>query len=97
MFNWNFRDYQQKLTLPPEAVQWEDATILEYWQIQQNKVMAFACRSHNRLGAVSQVSSLDESMLMHITNKLLGGRSLIQQWQREQMAQKTATVSVTGR
>jgi hypothetical protein len=95
MFNWNFRDYQQKLTLPPEAVQWEDATILEYWQIQQHKVMAFACGLHNRLGAVSQVpvSSIDESMLMHITNELLGGWSLMQQWQREQMAQKTVTAS----
>jgi len=61
--------------------------------MQQHKVMAFACGLQNRLGAVSQVSSTDESMLMHITNELLGGRSLIQQWQREQMAQKTATVS----
>jgi len=93
MFNWNLRDYQQKLTLPQEAVQWEDATILEYWQTQQHKVMAFACGLHNRLGAVSQVSSIDESMLMHITNELPGGRSLMQQWQREQLAQKTATVS----
>ena len=32
-FNWNLRDYQQELTLPPEAVQWEDATILQYWQM----------------------------------------------------------------
>jgi len=31
MFNWNPKDYQQKLTLPPEAMQWEDATILKYW------------------------------------------------------------------
>jgi len=30
MFNWNLKDYQQKLTLLPEAIQWEDATILEY-------------------------------------------------------------------
>jgi len=39
------------------------------------------------------VSSIDESMLMHITNELLGGRSLKQQWQREQMTHKTVTVS----
>jgi len=32
-FNWNLRDYQQELTLPLEAVQWEDATILQYWQM----------------------------------------------------------------
>ena len=51
----------------------EDTTILEYWKMQQHKVMAFACGLHNRLGAVSQVSSIDESMLMHITNELLGG------------------------
>ena len=93
MFNWNLRDYQQKLTLPQEAVQWEDATILEYWQTQQHKVMAFACGLYKRLGEVSQVSSIDESMLMHITNELLGCQSLKQQWQREQMAQKTVTVS----
>ena len=92
-FNWNLRDYQQELTLPPEAVQWEDATIMQYWQMQQNKVMAFACGLHKRLGEVSQVSSIDDSMLMHITNELLGCQSLKQQWQREQMAQKTVTVS----
>jgi len=77
----------------PETVQWEDATTLQYWQIQQHRVMAFACGLHKRLGEVSQVSSIDESMLMHITNELLGARSLKQQWQREQMAQKTVTVS----
>jgi len=92
-FNWNLRDYQQELTLLPEAVQWEDATTLQYWQMQQNKVMAFACGLYKRLGEVSQVSSIDESMLMHITNELLGCQSLKQQWQREQMAQKTVTVS----
>jgi len=32
-FNWNFIDYQQELTLPTEAVKWEDATILKYWQM----------------------------------------------------------------
>jgi hypothetical protein len=93
MFNWNLRDYQQKLTLPPEAVQWKDATILEYWQMQQHKVMAFACGLHKRLGEVSQVSSIDDSMLLHITNELLGCQSLRKQWQREEMAQKTVTVS----
>jgi len=57
--------------------------------------MAFACGLHKRLGEVSQVSSIDESTLMHITNELLGGWSLKQQWQqqREQMAQKTVPVS----
>jgi len=72
-------------------VQWEDATILKYWQMQQNKVMVFACGLHKRLGEVSQVSSIDDSMLLHITNELLG--CLRKQWQREQMAQKTVTVS----
>jgi len=61
--------------------------------MQQHKVMAFACGLHERLGEVSQVSSIDESMLMHIANELLGGWSLKQQWQREQMAQKPVTVS----
>jgi len=91
-FNWNLRDYQQELTLPPEAVQWEDATIMQYWQMQLNKVMAFACGLHKRLGEVSQVSSIDYSMLQNITNEFLGCQGLRKQWQREEMAQKTVTV-----
>ena len=76
---------QVLIVLQPEAVGWEDAAILEYWQKQQRKVIAFACGLHERLGAKSTVSSLDESMFMHFTNEVLGGWDLIQLWQLERV------------
>ena len=49
---------------------------------------AFAGGLHARLGAVSQVSSLNDVALVLITDEVLGGWSLLKLWQRKRLARE---------
>jgi len=59
--------YWQALALPAEAVGWDNKTILNYFACEllnkANKILAFAQGLHARLGAVSRVSCLNDSIL----------------------------------
>jgi len=80
----------QALALPPEASVWSDAAIMQHWRVQQHKVEAFASGLHARMGAASQVSSLNVVVLVLIADEVLGGWSLLKLWQRERLAREGA-------
>jgi len=61
---------------------------LQHWREQQRKVTAFASELHAWLGAASQVSSLNDMVLVLITNEVLGGWSLLKLWQCERLARQ---------
>ena len=61
------------LGLPAAAADWSNATTLEFFRVQQHKVVAFASGMHVRLGAASRVSRLDEQTLVMIVEEVLGG------------------------
>ena len=73
----------QVLGLPPEAATWNDKIILAYFQLQQDKVLAFAGGTHRRLGAASAVSWLEANVVIMIMDGVLGTWSLLKQWRRE--------------
>ena len=56
----------------PERV--TDASILAYFALQQEKVAAFACVQHRRLGAASKAACLDDQTLSLIADEVLGRR-----------------------
>mmetsp|Transcript_69337 Transcript_69337/g.101599 ORF Transcript_69337/g.101599 Transcript_69337/m.101599 type:complete len:743 (+) Transcript_69337:509-2737(+) len=66
--------YWQALALPAEAVGWDNKTILNYFACEllnkANKILAFAQGLHARLGAVSRVSCLNDSILTIIGNEV---------------------------
>jgi hypothetical protein len=76
--------------LPGAAVDedWTNATTLDYFRVQQQKVTAFASGMHWRLGAVSGVSWLDEQTLVMIVDEVLGGWGLLKEWRQELVAAK---------
>jgi len=65
------------LALTPVVVSWDNTSILEFWRVKQHKVAAFASGLHVRLGAVSQVLSLNDVAIVLITNEVIGGWSLL--------------------
>ena len=68
------------------ATDWSYATMLEFLRVQQLKVVAFASGMHARLSAASGVLGLDEDMLVMIAEEVLGGWSLLSEWQQEERA-----------
>lgn len=62
------------------ASSWDDTKIVEHFQRQQCKVLAFASGQHRRLGACSAVSWLDEQAVLLIADEVLGGWSLLKEW-----------------
>jgi len=83
----------QALGLPPAAAGWDDNAVLQYWCVQQHKVVAFASGLHVRLGAASRVSSLNDVALVLIADEVLGGWSLLKMWQRERLVCETKAAS----
>jgi hypothetical protein len=80
----------QALGLPAAAADedWTNATTLDYFRVQQQKVAAFASGMHWRLGAASGVSWLDEQALVMIADEVLGGWGLLKEWRQELVAAK---------
>ena len=78
------RGHWRGLGLPAEAAEWGDIEIVEHFREQQSKVAAFASGLHRRLGAGSMVSQLDEQVLVLIADEVLGGWSLMREWQGEE-------------
>jgi hypothetical protein len=80
----------QALGLPAAAADedWTNATTLDYFRVQQQKVAAFASGMHWRLGAASGVSWLDEQALVMIADEVLGGWGLLKEWRQELAAAK---------
>ena len=78
------------LGLPGAAADedWTNATTLDYFRVQQQKVAAFASGMHWRLGAASGVSWLDEQALVMIADEVLGGWGLLKEWRQELVAAK---------
>ena len=78
------------LGLPGAAADedWTNATTLDYFRVQQQKVAAFASGMHARLGAASGVSWLDEQALVMIADEVLGGWGLLKEWRQELVAAK---------
>ena len=78
------------LGLPGAAADedWTNATTLDYFRVQQQKVAAFASGMHWRLGAASGVSWLDEQALVMIADEVLGGWGLLKEWRQELAAAK---------
>jgi len=85
----------QALALPPEATSWDDATILQHWRVQQEKMMAFSSGLHVRLGEVSRVWSLNDVALVLIADEVLGGWSLLRLWQRERLQCESEAASMS--
>jgi Leucine-rich repeat (LRR) protein len=76
----------QELGLPAEAAYWDDdQQVIEHFRVEQQKVAAFASGMHRRLGEASQVSALlhDSFMIRMIANEVLGGGSLLEEWNRQ--------------
>jgi hypothetical protein len=69
-------DFSQELGLPVEAytTPWEDERILCFFVVQQQKLEAFVCGQHRRLGAASKVACLDDHTLSIIADEVLGRR-----------------------
>jgi hypothetical protein len=80
----------QALGLPAAAADedWTNATTLDYFRVQQQKVAAFASGMHWRLGAASGVSWLDEQALVMIADEVLGGWGLLKECRQELVAAK---------
>ena len=78
----SFRMCWQALGLPPEAVGWDNKRILDFFRIQQQKVVAFAGGMHARLGDGSVVLSMNELAFVMIADEVLGGWSLLKQWKQ---------------
>jgi hypothetical protein len=78
----------QALGLPAEAADWDNKTTLHFLRLQQQKVTAFASGLHQRLGAASAVSCLNQPTLVMIVDVVLGGWSLLEQWQRERTGEE---------
>ena len=78
----------QALGLPAEAADWDNKTTLHFLRLQQQKVTAFASGLHQRLGAASAVSCLNQPTLVMIVDAVLGGWSLLEQWQRERTGEE---------
>ena len=78
----------QALGIPAAAADedWTNATTLDYFRVQQQKVAAFASGMHWRLGAASGVSWLDEQALVMIADEVLGGWGLLKEWRQELVA-----------
>jgi len=79
------------LGLPAAAADedWTNATTLDYFRVQQQKVAAFASGMHWRLGAASDVSWLDEqALVVMIADEVLGGWGLLKEWRQELVAAK---------
>jgi hypothetical protein len=68
------------LGLPTEAAAWSNSETLDFLRVQQHKVAVFASGLHGRLGAGSQVSGMDEQVLVLIADEVLGGWSLRREW-----------------
>ena len=64
---------------------------MEHFREQQSKVAAFASGLHRRLGAGSMVSQLDEQVLVLVADEVLGGWSLMREWQEEEGADQKPT------
>ena len=63
---------RQVLSLPAVATEWDNKTILTYFQVEQQKLVAFASGLQARLGAASGVLWLDEHALLLIGNEVMG-------------------------
>ena len=77
------------LLLPAAAVDWDNNSLLEHFQAQQQKLVAFANGLHMQLGAVSGVLGLNKQVLIMIANALLG-RSLVESTVVGPMGEHTA-------
>ena len=64
----------QELERPADAAEWNDATTLHYFAVQQNKVGAFAFGLLPRLGAASPVACLNHQLVLLIADEVLGRR-----------------------
>jgi hypothetical protein len=80
----------RELGLPAVATTWENAKILDWFRLQQQKVVAFASGLQTRMGAASCVSSLNELALVMIADEVLGGWTLHRQWERDGVQQVMA-------
>ena len=80
----------RELGLPAVATTWENAKILDWFRLQQQKVVAFASGLQTRMGAASCVSSLNELALVMIADEVLGGWTLHRQRERDGVQQVMA-------
>lgn len=62
---------------------WSNIKILEFFRVEQQKVVAFASELHVLLGAESCMLSINEMVLIMITDEVLGRRTLLSLWDRE--------------
>ena len=58
--------FQHALGLPAEAAAWNNTTTLEFFRVQQHKVVAFCSGRHARLGAASVVSRLNDQVCVYV-------------------------------
>jgi len=58
--------FQHALGLPAEAADWNNTTTLEFFRVQQHKVVAFCSGRHARLGAASVVSRLNDQVCVYV-------------------------------
>jgi hypothetical protein len=65
--------------------------ILDFFRWQQQKVAAFAAGTHARMGAESRVALLNDLSLIMIADEILGGWSLIKEWQSTEHEEGAAT------
>ena len=78
----------QALGLPAASADedWTNAMTLDYFRMQQQKVVAFASGMHSRLGAAWGVNKLDDQALEMIVDEVLGGLGLLKDWRQELVA-----------
>jgi len=72
-----FKSSWSDLGLPTEAASWDDAGILDHWRQEQQKLLAFTCAWHSRLGRGSAVSVLSQQAIIMVADKLSGGHSFV--------------------
>jgi len=65
-----FRKHWKILALQKEAAQWHDYIIVQRWKAQPDKVLAFACGLHQRLGQTSWISVLNHVSIQTIANQI---------------------------
>jgi hypothetical protein len=72
------------LKLPWESNGWSNGRFMDYFRLQQTKFSAFSAGTHARLGAHSRVAMLNDQSLVMIADEILGGWTLIKEWNSQE-------------
>ena len=81
------------LGLPPEAETWNDHQILVHWRTMQQKILAFACGMHTRMGDQSAHRDLSNNLMLMLGDQVSGTdtfRTYHKQRARERVAELKA-------